>query len=152
MLWNHQAPGEEALAALAELLMMAAYADHEYHGDEAFTILGIVRRASPGGKVTAGLQRRLAMFSPEGFDVADACERIQLRDGAERRRFFALLGQVTDADGELDLRESTFIREVAAALGADPDEIDGLVVEVAEHDEADDAPPPLPTDPPDADP
>ena len=119
----------DELKTIALILMGAAHADGSVDGDEADTILEILAEMV-GDRDMPDLRSHLDGFDPSAFDLGAAAASLHLSGAEDRRSLLLLVARVTDADDVHDLREDDYIREVAAAIGAEPEEYANLTVEL----------------------
>ena len=119
----------DELKTIASILMGAAHADGSVDGDEADTILEILNEML-GDREMPDVRSHLEGFDPGSFDLAAAAGSLHLAGSEDRRSLLLLVSRVTDADDVHDLREDDYIREVAAAIGAEPEEYANLTVEL----------------------
>lgn len=132
----------DQLFIIADILMGAAHADGDYDGSEAQSIRQILTKLVDEALLPSELAGRLMGFDPDNFDVEAACRALELDGAEDRRSLLALIGEVTDADDVFDLREDAYLKQVAAAIGAGPEEYANLTVEVFHISSLE--PPPLP--------
>lgn len=128
---------EAELVLIADILLAAAHADSRYDGSEAEAIEEILESLVEGGLPDA-VQARFDSFDIDEFDVAETCAELNL-DVDQREGLFALIARVIEADDVLDYDESDFLRQIAAAVGAEPGEVDPFLVKFIEV-----TPPPVP--------
>lgn len=119
----------DELNTIAHILMGAAHADGSVDGDEADTILEIMGEMV-GDREMPDLRPHLDAFDAASFDLSAAASSLHLAGSEDRRALLLLVSRVTDADDVHDLREDDYIREVAAAIGAAPEEYANLTVEL----------------------
>lgn len=131
------------LKLIAEILMGAAMADGEYDGSEAETIEGILRDLVGPDQFPGEVGAHIEDFDHGGFDATATAKRLNLATAEDRKSLLALIAEVTDADDVHDMREDAYIKEIAEAIGAGPDELEGLTVEMVSIS-AITSPPPLP--------
>jgi uncharacterized tellurite resistance protein B-like protein len=132
----------DQLFIIADILMGAAHSDGDYDGSEAQSIRQILTKLVDEALLPSELAGRLMGFDPDNFDVVAACQALELDGAEDRRSLLALVGEVTDADDLFDLREDAYLKQVAAAIGAEPEEYANLTVEVFHISSLE--PPPLP--------
>ncbi len=130
----------DQLAALAELLMGAAYADGDYDGHEAEMIGDTLRALTPSHELPEQVTGRLARFDEATFDPTLACQTLGLNDATQRQAVLALVSKVIEADGVHDLAETAYLERVGHALGASEEELAEHILEII----LEDGPPPLP--------
>lgn len=136
----------QKLISLVDLLMAAASQDGEIGEEEIGVIQGYLDEM---GMIEeddrAELEDHMSNFDPDEFDFDASIEGLGELDDDERAAVISLLEMVEEADGVIDLGESDFIAQVAAALGASEEEIDALSVDVIDGDDDElPEPPPLP--------
>ncbi len=66
------------------------------------------------------------------FDLEEAARDFLSDPPMKKRRLLELVVKMVDADGETDLREDQFVRELAKALKMDESEYEDLVLEIEE--------------------
>ena len=133
---------------LCELLLGAAHADRDFQAVEKTEIRALLIELA--GEVRIEVEACIASFEPAKFKPSSVIGIFQDDTEEERRRLLLLVSTVIETDGQIDLAESDYLREVASLLGLPASALDGLVVdvEIAEVKEAFVAvrkgPPPLP--------
>jgi uncharacterized tellurite resistance protein B-like protein len=115
----------EQLALIAEILLGLAHADGFFLDEEGDKIRGLLEDFTEMS-LPAPVAQRMAAFDPQTFDVDAACALLDA-EGDNRRALLAMLMQVADADEVRDLTEERYIGRVIMAIGAIPDDLDGLV-------------------------
>jgi lipopolysaccharide/colanic/teichoic acid biosynthesis glycosyltransferase/uncharacterized tellurite resistance protein B-like protein len=122
-------PAEQELClALADVLIAAALADGEACERELRAMRRIFRRLLGTNELPGWLERHLAAFDHDAFDLVRATERLR-RLPAEQRRYVAeLVREVCDADHVYDLDEERYLLGLVLALSLGQAEVDDLVV------------------------
>ena len=119
----------DRIAPLCDLLLGAAYADHELKDVEDEEVRAMLVDLS-GAELTTELEQQIASFDPARFDLAASAAAFQLDPPDERRRLLFLVAAVHDADDEIDLAEDDYLRALCAALALPDDALAGLTVDV----------------------
>ncbi len=128
------------LKALLEILMAAAAVDGHTDVQETTAIRKALDEVAKGDmSIRTELESHQWAFELENFKLEASIKALGKVTPAERRFIIALLEGVEEADGVIDLAEAEFIRRVATALGATPDEVAHLTVEIIDQQ-----PPPVP--------
>jgi uncharacterized tellurite resistance protein B-like protein len=109
------------LAALAELMLAAAWADGDKHPVEIIAIAEMLKEFVGSATLPAHVSATMERFEMKRFDVATAISHIPVEDDEERLAVVQLLARVTGADRVLTQSELAFLKHVAGALGLDPD-------------------------------
>jgi uncharacterized tellurite resistance protein B-like protein len=107
---------DKNLLAVCDLLLGAAYADGTGDGTEILAVRDLLRDIV-GGALPEALEKRVAAFSPKGFDAEKAAAAFLDGPKITPRRMLELIATVRDADEEIDLAEDEYLRKVAKALG-----------------------------------
>lgn len=131
----------EQLKPVAHILVGAAHADGQIQMEEESIILQLLAGLLGRDELPEELIKHLGQFDPETFDLEQTCGELSLDTAQRRRELLQLVAQVTEVDEILDLDESHYIRKVARAIGASPDEYQDLTVDATFGT---DSPPPLP--------
>ncbi|PIV98365.1 MAG: hypothetical protein COW42_15065 [Deltaproteobacteria bacterium CG17_big_fil_post_rev_8_21_14_2_50_63_7] len=130
----------QQLKSLLDILMAAAAIDGHTALEERKVIQDYLEEM---GLIDADQRTELEShrwsFDPEFFHLEAAVKGLGRLGSEERVKVIKLLERVEEADGVIDIQEADFIQRVASKLGANPDEIEALTVEIIEM-----APPPLP--------
>ena len=130
----------QQLKSLLDILMAAAAIDGHTALEERKVIQDYLEEM---GLIDADQRTELEShrwsFDPESFHLEAAVKGLGRLGSEERVKVIKLLERVEEADGVIDIQEADFIQRVASKLGANPDEIEALTVEIIEM-----APPPLP--------
>jgi uncharacterized tellurite resistance protein B-like protein len=133
---------------LCELLLGAAYADHEFHPSENREIRALLVELA--GEQRVEVEACIQSFDAEKFRPASVAGIFKGDSEEERRKLLLLLSTVIEADDEIDFAENDYLREVASLLGLPESALDGLVadLELEEVKESFEAvrkgPPPIP--------
>jgi len=113
---------------VCELLLGAAYADQELHGQEKTEIRSLLTELA--GEPTVEVEACIASFEPSRFDLKTAAG-VFCRDSEEdRRKLLMLVSTVIEADEQIDLAENDYLCELAAALGLPASALEGLTIDV----------------------
>jgi len=106
----------------------------------------LLRDLLHGADLPDTLLTRLLEFDPDAFDVHATCAKLHLATAEDRRSLLSLISEVVDADDIHDMAEDQYIRGVAEAIGAAPEEyadLTGEVLQIASV-RATPTPPPVP--------
>lgn len=135
-------------ALVADLLMGAAHADQHLDGRELQKVKDLLCKATSNVLLPKELEARLDAFSPEKLDVAATVAALRFEDEGDKRHLLELITAVHDSDDVWDLDEDAYLRQVASALGLEPDDYADLTVAELEIEDIGAAllPPPLPDD------
>jgi uncharacterized tellurite resistance protein B-like protein len=125
---------KQHIETITRLLLGAAYADHRLAGAEVTRIRALLTTLT-GGEPPAELDGLISSFSPAAFSVQRAAEELKDLESADKRKLLELVASVNDADDELDLAESTYLRTLAVGLGMQESEFSDLTLEILEEDE-----------------
>ena len=133
-------------ALIADLLMGAAHADQHLDGRELTKVKDLLCKATSNALLPKELEDRLDAFSPADLDVAATVAALDFEGEEDKRHLLELITAVHDSDEVWDLDEDAYLREVALALGLDPDDYADLTVAELEIGDIGAAllPPPLP--------
>lgn len=119
---------DKNLLAVCDLLLGAAYADGTGDGSEILTVRDLLREIV-GGALPDDLEKRVAGFTPKGFDLEAAAEAFLDGPKITPRRMLELIATIRDADEEIDLAEDEYLRKVAAMLGLKQSEYADLTLD-----------------------
>lgn len=111
------------LAALGELMLGAAYADGVKVAVETIAVAEQLKEFVSAADLPPYVADRLGRFDPKAFSIADAVRHINLRDDDDRQAILTLIARVTYSDQVIHPAEKAYLRDVASALGLDPDTI-----------------------------
>ena len=138
----------DLLPHLTDILMAGAHADEELDGREVEAVQNLlVALIKDADELPAGLAKRIEEFDPETFDIKRTAYAMGDLSTEQRRAVLEMLSDLAEADEEIDLAEDEFLRSVAVAMGSQPEELEGLTVEVelvSEPSPSRRAPPPPP--------
>ncbi len=121
----------DRILVITDLLVGAIYADRTMTGEEraaARRMLADLLCTTPDA-LPAEVDERIERFDFDGFDLAAAAKDFLSDPPMQKRRLLELVSQLVHADGELDLREDQFLRDLAVNLGMDPTEYSDLVLD-----------------------
>ena len=113
---------------LCELLLGAAYADRDFQSLEKTEIRALLIELA--GEVRIEVEACIASFEPEKFKPSDVIGIFKDDTAEERQKLLFLVSTVIETDGQIDLAESDYLREVAALLELPASALDGLVIDV----------------------
>ncbi len=116
------------LEHLGHLLMAAASIDGGVAQDEVDAIVNVLGELAPQ---TPGkdARQKIAHFDPNNFDLKTTCDALALPNKQARITVLTALARITNADDMHTHHEDAFIRRVATAIGAHPDEYENLTVD-----------------------
>jgi tellurite resistance protein len=113
---------------LCELLLGAAYADRDFQAVEKTEIRALLIELA--GEVRIEVEACIASFEPEKFKPSSVIGIFKDDTEEERQRLLLLVSTVIETDGQIDVAESDYLREVASLLGLPESALDGLVLDV----------------------
>lgn len=113
---------------LCELLLGAAYADGQLQPQEATEIRALL--IEQAGELRIEVEACIASFEPQKFQPSSVLGLFRDDSEEDRRRLLLLVSTVIEADDEIDLAESEYLREVAAGLGLPDSALEGLAVDI----------------------
>ena len=122
----------DRILVIVDLLMAGLSCDGTIVGEEdqaARRLLGELLLCKPDA-LPAHVEERIKGFRLIDFDM-DATVKDFLSDPPmKKRRLLELIAKLSDADGQHDMRESDFIRDLARALGMAAEEYQDLVLTI----------------------
>jgi len=122
-------PAEQAVClALADVLIAAALADGEACERELRAMRRIFRRLLGTNELPGWLERHLATFDHDSFDLVGATARLRSLPAEQRRHVAELVREVCDADHVYDLDEERYLLGLVLALSLGQEEVHDLVV------------------------
>ena len=113
---------------LCELLLGAAYADHELQQQEKTEIRALLIELA--GERHVEVEACIASFEPAKFDLQSIIGIFRDDSEEDRRRLLRLVSTVIEADDEIDLAENEYLHELARALGLPDSALEGLAVDI----------------------
>lgn len=113
---------------LCELLLGAAHADRTVAAAELTEIRALLIELA--GEARIEVEACIASFDAAAFKPSSVTGLFVEDAEDERRKLLLLLSTVIEADGEVDLAENDYLREVAGLLALPASALDGLVVDV----------------------
>jgi len=122
----------DRILPLCDILMGAAYADKEFHDREREEVRGML--ADLAGSLTPELEKRIASFDPDKFDLATTAATFKDDPPDDRRRLLFLVAAVNEADEEVDISEDEYLRALAKALDLPDEALEGMVIDVEIED------------------
>ena len=140
----------DRIAPLCDLLLGAAYADHQFEDREREEVREMLADLS-GAKLTPEIEAQITTFDPKHFDLLKTAGAFLSDSEEERRRLLFLVAAVNDADDEVDFAEDEYLRDLASALFLPAEALKGMVVEMEVEAQRETfqkvrkGPPPLPT-------
>ena len=117
---------------LCELLLGAAYADHELHSQEATEIRSLLVELA--GELRVEVEACIASFEPDKFELSAVIGYFKDDSEEERRKLLRLVSKVIEADDEIDFAENDYLRELAAALDLPSSALAGLIIDIEIED------------------
>jgi len=124
----HAMPSSDRIFPLCELLLGAAYADQDFQAIEKTEIRALLIELA--GEVRIEVEACIASFEPEKFKPSTVIGIFKDDTEEARRRILLLISTVIETDGQVDLAESDYLREVASLLELPASALEGLVVDV----------------------
>lgn len=124
----------ERILLLTDILIAAIYSDGTMMGEEdsaARQLIADLLITSPDD-LPPEVDARIRGFRIMQFDLEEAARDFLSDPPMKKRRLLELVVKMVDADGETDLREDQFVRELAKALKMDESEYEDLVLEIEE--------------------
>lgn len=134
----------EDLKQVSHILVGAAHADGKVQMEEEAIILQLLAGLLDQDELPQELVDHLGAFDAGSFSLEPSCKALALDTPERRRELLALVAQVTEVDEIHDLDESHYIKQVARAIGASPEEYRDLTVDVSSGPGF--TPPPVPRD------
>jgi len=119
----------ERTSLITDLLLGAAHADGNLDGRETAKVKELIRKLSTDEETIARADARIEAFSPASFDVKSAAQSFASDPDEQKLHLLELVVQVHDADGELDLDEDSYLKDLGGALGLPDDAVGGLGLE-----------------------
>lgn len=124
----------ERILIITDILVAAIYSDGTMMGEEdaaARRLIGDLL-CSRGEDLPPEVDQRIRDFRIMEFDLEEAAKDFLADPPMKKRRLLELVVKMVDADGETDLREDEFVRELADALKMEPAEYKDLVLQIEE--------------------
>lgn len=121
-------PFSDRIFQVCELLLGAAYADHELHKLEKVEVRALLVELV--GELRVEVEACIASFEPERFDLAATAALFRDDPEADRRRLLLMVSTVIEADDEIDLAENDYLCALAGALALPDDALAGLTVDI----------------------
>lgn len=119
----------QSILAIADLLLGAAYADGVRKGEELQAVRDLLKDVLQKKQLPEAIEKRIAIFAPGDFDLAETARELASSDAAGKRRLLELVAAVRDADDELDVAEDEYLVALARALGMKESEYRDLKLE-----------------------
>jgi uncharacterized tellurite resistance protein B-like protein len=124
---------KDRLPLVADLLMDAAHADEQLHGEEKPAVRRLLRELLDAPALPMDVDFRIEEFDPARFDLAATTAAFIADPPEVKRRLLELVGAVHAADGEIEFAEDAQLRRVATALGLTEEQYGDLVVDIVEE-------------------
>jgi uncharacterized tellurite resistance protein B-like protein len=121
----------DRLGPLCDLLLGAAYADHELKDLEQDEVRGLLEDLG-GEELSVELEAQIANFDPEAFELAASAHHFLGDPADDRKRILHLVASIHDADDEIDFAEDDYLRALAKALELPDDALRGLTIDIVE--------------------
>lgn len=116
-------PVVRQLVAIADLLLGAAYADGSVGWPERSMIARVLAGFVHVDDLPEEVRDRVQSFDPSQLDIAQAVAELTVETSRDRRELLGLVSRIVDADAELVPDEVSYLRRVAAAIGASEEEL-----------------------------
>lgn len=126
---------KQHIETITQLLLGAAYADKRLAGAEVTRIRALLTTLIGGGPLPDAINGLITSFSPAAFSVQKAAAELRGLSTEEKRTLLELVASVNDADDELDLAESTYLRNLAVGLDVAEADFTDLTLEILEEEE-----------------
>ncbi len=112
---------------IADTLMGAAHADNAFPREEEDSIRELLCELLHAEELPERLENRLDDFDFESLDLGLIGDEIEDSHLVGRRTLLEMTREVPDADGEIDLREDSYMLALVTALSMKPGEYEDLV-------------------------
>ncbi len=119
----------DRILAVCDLLLGAAYADHEFKDREREEVKEMLSDLT-GEKLSDELEGRIENFDPKKFDLAKVAAELKSDSEDDRRRVLFLVAAVHEADEEIDFAEDDYLRALCKALELPDTALKGMIVDV----------------------
>jgi uncharacterized tellurite resistance protein B-like protein len=122
----------DRILVIVDLLMAGLSCDGTIVGEEdqaARRLLGELLLCKPDA-LPAHVEARIKGFRLIDFDMDATVQDFLSDPPMKKRRLLELIAKLSDADGQHDMRESDFIRDLARALGMAAEEYQDLVLTI----------------------
>ncbi len=110
-------------------MLGAAHVDGEYSGEEQKTVRGLLLQLLQRDRLPDALEKQLATFDPERFDLRKSAKGFSESSRTDKRRLLELARLVCDADATVGLQEDNYLIGLALALSMMPEDYQDLVAE-----------------------
>lgn len=121
-------PTSDRIFPLCELLLGAAHADGELQSQEKTEIRALLIELA--GEARVEVEACIASFEPERFDPSSVLGLFKDDTEEDRRKLLLLVSTVIEADDEIDLAESDYLRAIASGLCLPDGVLEGLAVDM----------------------
>ena len=121
---HEEDPVVSQLVAIADLLLGAAHADGTISWAERGAIGRVLAGFVEQDELPQPVRDRIQRFDPDEHDIARAVSRLTVKTSRDRKELLALVSRVVDADAELVANEESYLRNLAAAIGATEAELE----------------------------
>ncbi|CAN5237077.1 hypothetical protein BH11MYX1_BH11MYX1_35990 [soil metagenome] len=122
----------DRILPLTQLLLGAAYADHELHDKERDEVRALLEDLC--SELPTEVEVELAGFDPNTFDLEKVAAEFASDSQDDRKKLLVLVSAVIEADDELDFAEDDYLRALAEALKLPKAALAGLTVDVETED------------------
>jgi uncharacterized tellurite resistance protein B-like protein len=119
---------DDRILPLCDLLLGAAYADKVLRDPEKAEVRAMIEDLA--GTLPPEVDKRIASFDPNKFDVARAAQPFRSDSQDDRKKLLVLCSAVIEADEEIDFSEDDYLRALAGALDLPNSALIGLTVDV----------------------
>ncbi|MAC29104.1 MAG: hypothetical protein CMH59_21910 [Myxococcales bacterium] len=126
----------DRILVITDILVAALYCDGTIMGEEdhaARQLLADLLLTTPD-ELPPPVLDRIKNFKLYEFELEKAAADFLEDPPMKKRRLLELVVKMIDADGEVDLREDQFVRELASCLGMDASDYEDLVLEIEVED------------------
>ncbi|MFW5925385.1 MAG: TerB family tellurite resistance protein [Myxococcota bacterium] len=125
---------EDRILVITDLLLGAVYADQKLEGEEEAAVRRLLAELLGGGELPAEVDERINDFPAGRFDLQKAARDFGADPPIRKRQLLELVAAVRDADGEIDLAEDEYMRELGEALGMSESEYADLTLDYEVED------------------
>lgn len=122
----------DRILPLTDLLLGAAYADHELKDQERDCVRELLEELA--GELPVDVELRLTAFDPTKFDLEASAAPFRGDSEDDRKKLLHLVSAVNEADEEIDFSEDDYLRSLGKALGLPAKALEGLAVEIESAD------------------
>jgi uncharacterized tellurite resistance protein B-like protein len=123
---------KDRINEVADLLMIAAYADGQLLGEEKSAVAKLLRQVLGASTLPMDVNFRIEEFAPATFDLEKTAAVFASDPPATKRALLQLIAAVHAADAEHDFDEDAHLRQVATAIGLPPSAYADMVIDILE--------------------